>query len=61
MVYCVIDDPQKDHYGGQVAGPVVKQVIDATLMHLGVKPDLVVDGAEHHASLSSLPLHLGGE
>ncbi len=61
VVYCVIDDPQKDHYGGQVAGPVVKQVIDATLMHLGVKPDLVVEGAEHHASLSTLPLHLGGE
>ncbi|MDG2032110.1 MAG: penicillin-binding protein 2 [Phycisphaerales bacterium] len=61
VVYCVIDDPKKNHYGGQVAGPVVKQVVDAALMHLGVKPDLVVEGAEHRASLGTLPLHPGGE
>lgn len=61
VVYCVIDDPQKDHYGGQVAGPVVKKVVDATLMHLGVEPDLVLEDAAHRADINTLPLHLGGE
>jgi cell division protein FtsI/penicillin-binding protein 2 len=40
VVLCVIDDPDKsiDHYGGVVAGPVVRDVIDASLMYLGVSP-----------------------
>ncbi|MHC4869520.1 MAG: peptidoglycan D,D-transpeptidase FtsI family protein [Planctomycetota bacterium] len=43
-VLCVIDDPDKtavpDAYGGgALAGPVVRDVIDATLEHLGVPPD----------------------
>ena len=42
VVYCVIDDPDKSigHYGGMVAGPVVKDVIDGSLKLLGVKADL---------------------
>jgi cell division protein FtsI/penicillin-binding protein 2 len=40
VVLCVIDDPDKsiDHYGGVVAGPVVRDVIDASLLYLGVSP-----------------------
>lgn len=40
VVLCVIDDPDKsiDHYGGKVAGPVVRDVIDASLLYLGVSP-----------------------
>lgn len=50
VVLCVIDDPDKsiDHYGGIVAGPVVRDVIDATLMYLGVPPS-----AEYLAQASS--------
>lgn len=41
VVCCVIDDPDrsKGHYGGVVAGPVVRDVIDETLTYLGVPPE----------------------
>jgi cell division protein FtsI (penicillin-binding protein 3) len=41
VVLCVIDDPdrRKGHYGGSIAGPVVRDVIDESLNYLGVKPD----------------------
>ncbi len=41
VVLCVIDDPDKSkgHYGGAIAGPVVRDVIDETLSYLGVPPD----------------------
>ncbi|MBC8202969.1 MAG: penicillin-binding protein 2 [Planctomycetes bacterium] len=40
VVVCVIDDPDKKiaHYGGEVAGPVVRDIIDDTLEYLGVAP-----------------------
>ena len=40
VVICVIDDPDKKiaHYGGEVAGPVVRDIIDDTLEYLGVAP-----------------------
>jgi cell division protein FtsI/penicillin-binding protein 2 len=40
VVLCVIDDPDKtiDHYGGVVAGPVVRDVIVDTLQYQGVTP-----------------------
>ncbi|MSR45205.1 MAG: penicillin-binding protein 2 [Phycisphaerales bacterium] len=41
VVLCVIDDPDKKrgHFGGSIAGPVVRDVIDESLQYLGVKPD----------------------
>ncbi|MHC4785063.1 MAG: peptidoglycan D,D-transpeptidase FtsI family protein [Planctomycetota bacterium] len=41
VVLCVIDDPDKSrgHYGGRVAGPIVRDIIDETLEYLGVPPD----------------------
>ena len=40
VVLCVIDDPDRKiaHYGGTVAGPVVRDVINDALRYLGVKP-----------------------
>jgi len=40
IVLCVIDDPDKSiaYYGGTVAGPVVRDVIEDTLQYLGVSP-----------------------
>jgi cell division protein FtsI (penicillin-binding protein 3) len=40
VVLCVIDDPDKKigHFGGTIAGPVVRDVIDETLTYLGVRP-----------------------
>ncbi len=42
VVLCVIDDPDRDrgHFGGAIAGPVVRDVVAATLEYLGVSPDL---------------------
>lgn len=42
VVLCVIDDPdrKKGHYGGAIAGPVVRDVVDETLTYLGVSPDV---------------------
>ncbi len=43
VVLCVIDDPDKSrgHYGGRVAGPIVRDIIDESLEYLGVPPDWV--------------------
>jgi cell division protein FtsI/penicillin-binding protein 2 len=67
VVYCVIDDPdrKKGYYGGLVAGPVVRDVIDQTLHYMGLEPD--VPGADQRR-LASLGLeddlasfHVDGE
>lgn len=41
VVLVVIDDPDrsKGHYGGAIAGPVVKAIAEQTLEYLGVAPD----------------------
>ncbi len=41
VVLCVLDDPDKSigHYGGRIAAPVVRDVIDQALQYLGVPPD----------------------
>ena len=42
VVLCVIDDPDKTfaHYGGVVAGPAVRDIIDSSLEYLGITPQL---------------------
>ncbi|MCA9291099.1 MAG: hypothetical protein KDA25_08220, partial [Phycisphaerales bacterium] len=42
VVVCVIEDPEPalGYYGGAVAGPIVRDVIDETLTYLGVAPDV---------------------
>lgn len=51
VVLCVIDDPDKDkgHFGGAIAGPVVRDVIDEALDYLGVEPDQP-NAAQHLAA-----------
>ena len=47
VVICVIEDPDKTigpYYGGLVAGPVVRDVMDHALAYLGTPPD--IEGAE---------------
>jgi cell division protein FtsI/penicillin-binding protein 2 len=41
VVLCVIDDPdrKKGHFGGSIAGPPVRDVIDDTLTYMGIAPD----------------------
>lgn len=47
VVLCVIDDPDRSlgaWYGGRVAGPVTRDVIDFTLGYMGVPPDKLPQG-----------------
>ena len=41
VVLAVIDEPNpaRGHYGGQVAGPIVRDVVEETLAYLGVMSD----------------------
>ena len=45
VVLCVIDDPdkKKGHFGGTIAAPVVRDVVDETLQYLGVPYDQDAD------------------
>lgn len=49
VVLCVMDDPDASigYYGGAIAGPVVRDVIDETLTYLGVAPDQPGSDARH--------------
>jgi cell division protein FtsI/penicillin-binding protein 2 len=48
VVLCVIDDPdkRKGHFGGSIAGPVVRDVVDEALQYLGVPYDQAEDKAK---------------
>ena len=35
----VLDDPKPRYYGGTVAAPVFKEVIEAALLHMGYIPE----------------------
>ena len=66
VVYCVIDDPQKSlgYYGGLVAGPVVKDVIEQTLEYQGVPADLETAESVEAGRLAARDaeeMQLGGE
>ena len=43
------DDPDKKiaHYGGEVAGPVVRDIINDTLEYLGVAPNKLQIASEN--------------
>jgi cell division protein FtsI/penicillin-binding protein 2 len=45
VVLCVLDDPdkRKGHFGGAIAGPAARDVIDDTLTYMGVQPDVVAN------------------
>lgn len=39
MALVIIDEPQGTYYGGTIAGPVMKEILENALPYLGVKPD----------------------
>lgn len=45
VVVCVLEDPDPEtgYYGGECAGPVVRDIIDETLAYLGIEPDVEPD------------------
>ncbi|QJD83594.1 penicillin-binding transpeptidase domain-containing protein [Cohnella herbarum] len=44
VLYVVVDEPQVDNAGGgAVAGPIFKEIMTKSLMHLGIKPNLPID------------------
>ena len=38
MTLVLIDEPQGIYYGGQVAGPIMKEVLENALPYLNIKP-----------------------
>ncbi len=36
----VLDDPKEGYYGGQVAGPIFKEIAERAANYLNVKPDI---------------------
>jgi cell division protein FtsI/penicillin-binding protein 2 len=54
VVLCVIDDPdkRKGHFGGSIAGPVVRDVVNDALQYLGVPYDQAEDKAKGPAVAS---------
>ena len=53
----VLDDPDKakGHFGGSIAGPVCRDVIDETLEYMGVAPDQDPDKAKQLARIRQEP------
>lgn len=41
VIAVVIDEPQKEHYGGVVAAPIFKGIAEAALRHLKISPEPV--------------------
>ena len=39
MTLVIIDEPQGTYYGGTIAGPVMKEVLENALPYLGIEPD----------------------
>ena len=39
MTLVIIDEPQGTYYGGAIAGPVMKEVLENALPYLGIQPD----------------------
>lgn len=59
VVLAVLDDPDKakGHFGGSIAGPVVRDVVDETLEYLGVPYDQDQAKADKIHSLAAAPGH----
>jgi len=53
----VIDDPDKGegHFGGSIAGPVCRDVVDETLQYMGVAPDQDAEKAKQLAKIRLEP------
>lgn len=43
-ILVVVDEPQRDHYGGQVAAPVFKKVAEKVLYYMNAQPGNIPDG-----------------
>ena len=45
----VIDEPKKNHYGGVVAAPVFRQIVEKTLRYLKIPPELATPELTDHS------------
>jgi len=50
----ILDEPLEEHMGGVIAAPVVKKVMEDTLVYLGVEPDLSESEANIEATVPSV-------
>ena len=56
IVLCVIDDPdrRKGHFGGTIAGPPVRDVVEQTLNYLGVAADRAPEAPKTKSNLVAI-------
>jgi cell division protein FtsI/penicillin-binding protein 2 len=59
VVLCVIDDPDRStgHFGGAIAGPVVRDVVEGTLAYLGVPSDQPATAADQSPARTIAAVH----
>lgn len=50
----ILDEPLEEHMGGVIAAPVVKKVMEDTLIYLGVEPDLSESEANKEVTVPSV-------
>ncbi|WP_256760239.1 penicillin-binding transpeptidase domain-containing protein [Cohnella sp. WQ 127256] len=54
VLYVVVDEPQIDNAGGgAVAGPIFKEIMGKSLLHLGIKPNLTDEEKESQSESQS--------
>ncbi len=46
LALVIIDEPQGTYYGGQVAGPVMKEILENALPYLNIKPEYTEEEAK---------------
>lgn len=49
MTLVIIDEPKGTYYGGVIAGPVMKEVLENALPYLGIKPDYTEEEMKEEA------------
>jgi len=58
-ILVVVDEPQRQHYGGVVAAPVFRRIARETLQHLKIPPELVTPdeaAGSIRASMEAVPM-----
>jgi cell division protein FtsI (penicillin-binding protein 3) len=58
-ILVVVDEPQRQHYGGVVAAPVFRRIARETLQHLKIPPELVTPdeaAGSIRASMGAVPM-----
>jgi cell division protein FtsI (penicillin-binding protein 3) len=54
-IYVCLDEPKGGHYGGDVAGPLFKQIAEKVANYLNIRPDRNLDSVVHDETTTPPP------